>query len=89
MAGSVAPLTGGIFRLGAFVAFSLVVTPDRTRYPLRVTRYSPLLRHHPRTQAKISGATMVASDSITNFGDSSDNLPQVIFSFGTAPEYDP
>lgn len=32
---------------------------------------------------------MVASDSITNFGEFARNFPQVIFSFGTAPEYDP
>ena len=38
------------------------------------------------TQAKICGATMVASDSMTNLGVSADSLPQVIFSFGTAPE---
>ncbi len=45
--------------------------------------------YHPKTQAKIKGATMVASDSIMNFGVSKESLPQVIFSFGTAPEYDP
>lgn len=39
--------------------------------------------------ANNSGATMVASDSITYFGVSMSNLPQVIFSFGTAPEYEP
>ncbi len=43
-------------------------------------------RHQPRTLAKISGATMVASDSMMNFGVSMPSLPQVIFSFGTAPE---
>ena len=36
--------------------------------------------------AKISGATIVASDSMTNFGVSIPNLPQVIFSLGIAPE---
>ena len=45
--------------------------------------------YHPRIQEKISGTTIVASDSIMNFGVSSESLPQVIFSFGTAPEYDP
>ncbi len=45
--------------------------------------------HHPSTQAKISGATMVASDSMMNLGVSSASLPQVIFSLGTAPEYEP
>lgn len=42
--------------------------------------------YHPNTYAKISGATMVASDSIMNFGVSILSLPQVIFSLGTAPE---
>jgi len=32
---------------------------------------------------------MVASDSIMYFGVSTLSLPQVIFSLGTAPEYDP
>jgi hypothetical protein len=45
--------------------------------------------HQPKTLAKMSGATIVASDSMMNFGVSMFNLPQVIFSFGTAPEYDP
>ena len=43
-------------------------------------------RYQPRIHAKMSGATIVASDSITYFGVSSESLPQVIFSFGTAPE---
>ncbi len=42
--------------------------------------------YQPRISANISGATMVASDSMMNFGVSADSLPQVIFSFGTAPE---
>ena len=42
--------------------------------------------HHPSTYAKTSGATMVASDSMMNFGVSTPSLPQVIFSLGTAPE---
>jgi hypothetical protein len=46
-------------------------------------------RYHPRIQAKINGATIVASDSMMYFGVSRESLPQVIFSFGTAPEYDP
>src|ERR671918_419209 len=45
--------------------------------------------YQPRTLAKMSGATMVASDSIMYFGVSTLSLPQVIFSLGTAPEYDP
>jgi hypothetical protein len=32
---------------------------------------------------------MLASLSIMNFGVVSPSLPHVIFSFGTAPEYDP
>jgi len=42
--------------------------------------------YQPRMRPNISGATMVASDSMMNFGVSADSLPQVIFSFGTAPE---
>ena len=42
--------------------------------------------YQPRMSPNISGATMVASDSMMNFGVSADSLPQVIFSFGTAPE---
>ncbi len=37
----------------------------------------------------MSGATMVASLSMTYFGVPTPSLPQVIFSLGTAPEYDP
>ena len=37
----------------------------------------------------MSGATMVASDSIMNDGVVASSLPQVIFSFGGAPEYPP
>src|SRR5690349_21271554 len=46
-------------------------------------------RHQPRTFAKSSGATIVASDSMMNFGVSTLSLPHVIFSLGTAPEYEP
>ena len=45
--------------------------------------------YHPRILANIKGATMVASDSMIYFGVSIPSFPQVIFSFGTAPEYDP
>ena len=45
--------------------------------------------YQPRIFANMSGAQMVASDSMTNFGVSADSFPQVIFSFGTAPEYEP
>lgn len=40
----------------------------------------------PNIYANINGATIVASDSTINLGVSISNLPQVIFSFGTAPE---
>jgi len=43
-------------------------------------------RYWPSTIAKTSGATMLASDSMMNFGVSIPSLPHVIFSFGTAPE---
>jgi hypothetical protein len=43
-------------------------------------------RYQPKTDAKMSGATMVASDSIRNIGVSSSSLPHVIFSVGNAPE---
>src|SRR5437867_8248483 len=46
-------------------------------------------RYQPKTFAKIRGATIVASDSMMNFGVSTLSFPHVIFSFGTAPEYDP
>jgi hypothetical protein len=46
-------------------------------------------RHQPKTLAKMRGATIVASDSMMNFGVSTLSFPHVIFSFGTAPEYDP
>jgi len=59
-----------------------------------VTTFSYLFResklqveiYHPNTYPKINGATIVASDSIMYFGVSTPSLPQVIFSFGTAPE---
>ena len=52
-------------------------------------RYRVNSDYQPKILAKMSGATIVASDSIMNFGVSIFNLPQVIFSLGTAPEYDP
>lgn len=42
-----------------------------------------------KIMAKIKGTTMVASDSMMNLGVFMPSLPQVIFSLGTAPEYDP
>ncbi len=47
------------------------------------------LSHHPNTYANTSGATIDASDSMTCFGVSMPSFPHVIFSFGTAPEYEP
>jgi hypothetical protein len=41
------------------------------------------------TSAKISGATIDASLSMMYFGVSMPSFPQVIFSLGTAPEYEP
>ena len=41
------------------------------------------------TRANTSGATIVASDSMMNFGVLTASLPQVIFSLGSAPEYEP
>ena len=38
---------------------------------------------------RISGKTIVASDSITNLGVSIPIFPHEIFSFGGAPEYPP
>ena len=50
----------------------------------------PRLRdYQPSTSANTSGATMLASLSTMNLGVSIASLPHVIFSFGTAPEYDP
>lgn len=42
-----------------------------------------------RTYAKIRGATIVASLSMMNFFESGRIFPQVIFSLGTAPLYEP
>ena len=43
----------------------------------------------PNIQEKINGATIVASLSTINLRVSASNLPQVIFSLDTAPEYEP
>ena len=47
---------------------------------------SPSSAHQPKIQAKMSGATIVASDSTMYLGVSCESLPHVIFSLGTAPE---
>src|SRR5207249_5865760 len=63
------------------------------RLAVKMDRLGPLQRvrcsYQPSTFANTSGATMVASDSMMYFGVSTLNLPHVIFSLGTAPEYDP
>ena len=69
-------------------------TPCRVSggWPHRRCRKRGLLHampHQPRTYANTSGATIDASLSMMNFGVVSPSLPHVIFSFGTAPEYDP
>jgi hypothetical protein len=47
------------------------------------------LFYQPSSHPNISGATILASLSTINFGVSMPSFPQVIFSFGTAPLYDP
>ena len=42
--------------------------------------------YHPNMYAKIKGTTIVASLSTIYFGVLISSFPQVIFSFGTAPE---
>ena len=59
------------------------------RFPNQHTLVPPLGGggvYQPSTHANISGATMVASLSTMNLGVCISSLPQVIFSFGTAPE---
>jgi len=51
--------------------------------------YNQLCFYCFNSQANINGTTIVASDSTINLGVCISSLPQVIFSFGTAPEYDP
>jgi hypothetical protein len=60
--------------------------PVATPLRLRTGRGLSRDRHQSSRYAKISGATIVASDSITNIGVVMSSLPQVIFSVGTAPE---
>src|SRR5213075_2134258 len=60
--------------------------------PLAIAALNAIVRelgHQPNTFAKTNGATIVASDSITNRGVSTFSFPHVIFSLGTAPEYEP
>ncbi len=48
-------------------------------------KYAFLNNYQPSIHAKINGATIVASLSTINLGVLMSNLPQVIFSLGTAP----
>src|SRR5262245_36302823 len=62
------------------------------RLVARIGRRGALQRpepYQPSTSAKMSGATIVASDSITNFGVVAASFSHVIFSLGIAPEYEP
>jgi hypothetical protein len=52
-------------------------------------KISYAVAYQSSNQAKMSGATMVASLSTMNFGVFISSFPQVIFSLGTAPEYEP
>src|SRR5215472_891791 len=61
-------------------------TERRTEPVDRDRRPNP---YWPRMYANISGATIEASDSMTNRGVAASSLPHVIFSLGTAPLYDP
>ena len=56
------------------------------RRALRLTGCRFVVAYWSSSHAKMSGATIVASDSTMNFGVSMPSLPHVIFSFGTAPE---
>jgi hypothetical protein len=72
---------------------TLVVRPPYGGHsPSRNRRFASRIAtpgHQPRMYAKINGATIVASDSMTYFGVATSSLPQVIFSLGIAPEYEP
>lgn len=63
--------------------------PNNPRRGSAAARYASRWCYCPNTMANTSGATMLASDSMMNLGVSMASLPHVIFSFGTAPEYDP
>jgi hypothetical protein len=74
------PLGASLQRLGVGPRSLAIAAPDA------IVRE---LGHQPKTFAKTNGATIVASDSMTNRGVSTFSFPHVIFSFGTAPEYEP
>ncbi len=64
-------------RVSSAIRFSVVNSSAMVR---------AILPYQPSMYAKISGATIVASLSITKRGVFTSSLPQVIFSLGTAPE---
>lgn len=68
-----------------------ILAREATRLTWRATPRSSNWHslYHPSSAANINGATIVASDSMTNIGVVMSSLPQVIFSVGTAPEYEP
>ena len=68
---------------------SLAAAAAPPRAPLRQPKTQNPRRYAPSTHAKINGATIVASLSTIYFGVLACSLPHVIFSFGTAPEYEP
>ena len=89
--GALAALYPGLVRPGRF---SGSASHCRIKPQVDATEASSACRarlraHHPSTQAKTRGATIDASDSMMNFGVESASFPQVIFSLGTAPEYEP
>ena len=61
-----------------------VMERERPREASSISR--SLIVQSASTYAKMSGATMVASDSIMNFGVVMSSFSHVIFSLGTAPE---
>ena len=65
-------------------AFDHSATSPSLLVTSKIAGWPPI--HHPNTAAKINGATIDASDSITNFGVSILSFSHVIFSFGIAPE---
>ncbi len=62
------------------------VNPSGRTTPRGAVRPPAGSAYIPRIWAKMSGATMEASDSMMYFGVSMPSFPQVIFSLGTAPE---
>ena len=92
--GALAALHPGLVRAGSVFRKRLTL-PDQAQVNATEATgaccalEAPFHAHQPRTQAKTRGATIDASDSMMNFGVESASFPQVIFSLGTAPEYEP